>query len=226
MIHGYLSKRHVQVIGNVIEVVFGVDDGMTAALLVNHCADGWHFREQAQYCAVHRIFGPVRIQAFGIEQTQCTDHAAQLSHRMTSRRKRLKHSLQAFVHQGVLTNGTVKLIELLSGRKFTVKQQVRHFQEACLGSEVFNGVAPMPQYSFFTIQKSDSACGSPGVFISDIQGNVPCFGAQVRNVNGFFPFRTCKYRKFIFVTFQNDFGIVGHKYMFSVCLSCAKLIRE
>ena len=107
------------------------------------------------------------------------------------------------MHQGVVRDAVLEVLELLGIRKVAVDQEVRDLNERSVFGQFFDGVTAVTKDSVFPVEVSNGTLRGSGVFESVIQRDVTRLHAQLGDVNGFLLFRTFDYWEFIRFPIQN-----------------------
>jgi hypothetical protein len=185
---GDVLERHVEEVGDVVQVVVGVDLGMPDGLLVDHGADGWHLGQHP--ADGHQLLLPtaVGVQRLGIEGRQRADHGDQLPHRVGTRGVGREDVGHVFVDQGLMADLLIPGGQLLLGGQLAVDQQVTHLDKRGLFSQLLDAVPAIAQNPLFAIQEGDAAGGGTGVLVADVQRDEPALTAQFADVQRAFPF--------------------------------------
>jgi len=74
---------------------------------------------------------------------------------------------------------------------------------------LLDGVTPITQDSDISVNKGDGALGSPGVFVTNIQGHQPCIVPQFGNIDGRFVFGTNQEGQRVNLTVVMEFSVGG-----------------
>ncbi len=98
-------------------------------------------------------------------------------------REPIVEGLHVFMKHRVMGDRGLEVIELCGCWKFPVDQEVACFEEVAFFGELFDWVTSVSQYTSISVEVSDRAGGRPGIGVSLIDRDVPCFLKQFRNID-------------------------------------------
>ena len=91
-------------------------------------------------------------------------------------RKNLKLRLEILIQQRVMTNFTIKMLQLLLIRQLPLNQQVAHLIECGILRQIRNIVTTVPKNALLTINISDLRLRRTGGNIARVERNKIGFG--------------------------------------------------
>ena len=90
------------------------------------------------------------------------------------------------MNHGMVYQVVLKVVELLKGWEFTIDEKTSGFDKGTFLGDLLDGIAPVQQDPFFSIQIGDLALTGPCAHIPRIKSNQSCGIPQRGNVYSFF----------------------------------------
>ena len=91
-----------------------------------------------------------------------------------------------------------------------VDQQIRDFDEARFLCEDFDRNSPIAQNALFAVDECDCALTRARIRVARIEGDIPGFGAEIRDVDGAFTFGAFDNGEFDGLVSEPEFCEFGH----------------
>ena len=170
-----------------------------------------HLRDQAVDGAQHLMLRTVRVLALGVEGAQRVHHRRQDAHRVGVRRVVLEEALHVLMHQRMVADVALELLQLLLRGQLAEQQQVGYLDERGLLSQLLDGVAPVLQDALLTVQEGDGAGGGTGVLVTEVQRDVSRDITQLADVDGLLAFTARHDREFVRLAVEDDLRLFAHR---------------
>ena len=155
------TKHHLQEILRIGQVVAGIHERLTNAVLVTPGRNGRHFSDQS-VSSDFTLLDVGDIHLVVIERRQGSNDAAHNGHRMRITAETLEEVAHLVVQHRVVFDGVMEALVLFRCRKLAVKQEVADFQVVGVFCQFLDWVASVQENALGSVDVGDlgfAGCG-------------------------------------------------------------------
>ncbi len=177
-----VTEHHAHEVGGVVQIVVRIHERRAGVVLVGHGDDGRHLGDQAVEADV-AVLGIGEVHRVMVEGRQGTNDTGHDGHRVSVTAEAGVELGQLLVHHRVLLDGVFEIALLTGVRQLAVLQQIGHFEEVAVLSQLLDRIAAIQQLALVTVDEGNLGLAAGGGEETGVVGKQTGLATEGTNID-------------------------------------------